>query len=83
MISCFISVFLKIISKSSKLKCLYFPLRNGIPYMKSDIKAEVVNGRPLIIEMYDMFDNGTAMAISYMGYKKVTQTTPWIDLNFV
>lgn len=44
--------------------------------MKSDIKAEVVNGRPLIIEMYDMFDNGTAMAISYMGYKKVTQTTP-------
>ncbi|XP_011430792.4 prolyl 4-hydroxylase subunit alpha-1 [Magallana gigas] len=65
----------KIISKSSKLKCLYFPLRNGIPYMKSDIKAEVVNGRPLIIEMYDMFDNGTAMAISYMGYKKLMESS--------
>lgn len=76
MILSFFSFVLKTISKSSKLKCLYFPLRNGIPYMKSDIKAEVVNGRPLIIEMYDMFDNGTAMAISYMGYKKVTQATP-------
>ncbi|XP_022322338.2 prolyl 4-hydroxylase subunit alpha-1-like [Crassostrea virginica] len=64
-----------IISKSSKLKCLYLPLRNGIPYMKSDVRAEVVNGRPLIVVMYDMFDNGTAMAISYMGYKKLMESS--------
>ena len=42
--------------------------------MKSDVRAEVVNRRPLIVVMYDMFDNGTAMAISYMGYKKVFLT---------
>lgn len=41
--------------------------------MKFDIKVEVVNGCFLIIEMYDMFDNGIVMVIFYMGYKKVIQ----------
>lgn len=40
--------------------------------MKTGVRAEVVNGRPQIIVLYDMLDKGTAMAISYMGYKKVS-----------
>ncbi|XP_062614027.1 prolyl 4-hydroxylase subunit alpha-2-like [Saccostrea cucullata] len=60
-----------IISKSSRLKCVYFPLRSPVPYMKSDVRAEVLNRSPLIVVFYDMIDNGTAMAISYMGHKKL------------
>ncbi|XP_056012906.1 prolyl 4-hydroxylase subunit alpha-1-like [Ostrea edulis] len=64
-----------VISKSSRLKCVYFPLRNPVPYMKTGVRAEVVNGRPQIIVLYDMLDKGTAMAISYMGYKKLMDSS--------
>ncbi|XP_052079754.1 prolyl 4-hydroxylase subunit alpha-3-like [Mytilus californianus] len=61
--------------KISKEKCLYFPLRNKMWYMRSDIKAEVLKNKPLIIYFHDLIDNKTANALRYMGYETLMNST--------
>ncbi|VDH93062.1 prolyl 4-hydroxylase [Mytilus galloprovincialis] len=61
--------------KISRERCLYFPLRNKMWYMKSDIKAEVLKNKPLIIYFHDLIDNKTANALRYMGYETLMNST--------
>ena len=58
--------------KTSKEKCLFFPLRDKMWYMKSNIKAEVIKRKPLIVYFHEFIDNKTVKALKYMGHETVS-----------
>lgn len=59
----------------SKERCTYFPLRNKMWYMKSNIKAEVIKRKPLIIYFHGLIGNKTANALRYMGHETLLNLT--------
>ncbi|KAK3082739.1 hypothetical protein FSP39_003873 [Pinctada imbricata] len=65
----------EMLSKSTRLECLYFPHRKqDVPYQKSRVKAEVLHRTPLIIKFYDVVDNDTAKAVAFMAYKQMSES---------